>query len=377
MLPCQPGHNMNRLTVVGIILVEAVVLAPLTDKARPANRDPGTLEKSAEDRAQAIKLSAARTASPSAHTMRLIRRTSRTADAPGAPLSPLGAAWLSRDRIIIGDNNGQRIYVYDVTKATFSPILAHAQFDWPNDVRVVDSSIYVSDNRGLSKLSLDGRLEHTVRTFYQANSFAVSGDGTLWVNAYFAAFTPGRSLVVALDANGIKKRGLGQRSSDSVHGDWANFAYLDASNADIAVAHKFTPLVQVYGSNGVLVGDLWIDHPAFPALKALAHDKAYTDPAPGRMRLPSFLSGVRIVDNYLFIELDLPRPEVVVTPLTCVPCQPQHFIDSETLEDFSYRGFDVMKNSSGYSLCVLTGHPGRAYDILVYQISPIAAKAIH
>ena len=97
---------------------------------------------------------------------------------------------------------------------------------------------------------------------------------------------------------------------------------------------------------------------------------AFTHPGPNRYRLPTYVSGARVVGNRLMVLLDLPQPEIV--EMSLMGKELGRYQGQVPFTTMGYRGFDVQLSGSTYRFWLLaanlkklafmefTGGPGRA-----------------
>jgi hypothetical protein len=192
----------------------------------------------------------------------------------------------------------------DVTPMTLvvSQPAVSPPLNYPTTLRRSRAGWYVSDNNGIEELADSGRRIRTVSTFYTLNDFDSYGDGGFVVNP--AARVAGPLLIVT-DRIGRRIGARGQSLAFNSISTLATDEVRLASDGDTVIAcavHR--PIIQIFdsGTGHAVAG-------AFPGqdrLEALARNDAIVHPDPTATFLPSYYTGVVILDGIAFVLCDLP-----------------------------------------------------------------------
>lgn len=227
---------------------------------------------------------------------------------------PASITYSDKGALYVSDNNGHRIHYWAIDSPTLTALPAESgngQLKFPNTIQYSAGNILISDNDGIKVVSPDGRFQRLIRSYLGVFSF-VEDQQSIFINPLVRNPKAEDPLIIELDKKGKQVSGFGRRRDVVAYKGLADQAYLSASANLLFVAFKHQPLVEIYDtSSGELRGSFEIDHPVFRSLtselarKGIGHKQEQE-----RIFLPRYLSGVRIIDDRVFICLSLPDPEI-------------------------------------------------------------------
>lgn len=264
---------------------------------------------------------------------------------------PVSLAVSRAEGIFISDNNAQAIVHSPLNSSVLLTLPTEGgsgRLLWPNSIEAWQHQVAVVDNDGIKFFGPDGSFKRLVRIYYQVNHFTIRQDGGIYVNAFFRNNNPSNPLIVELNKDGKRVRGFGVRQSRPGLLGLGDEAYLCTSGRYLIAVFRHRPTVQIYDFNGSLVREFDVAHPLFPKLIPLSGDHHFTNPEPGKFRLPVFIAGARVVNQRLIVLLDLPQPEVIEYNLKGREITRYRADMSSPCN--AYRGFDVQLNGNTYRL---------------------------
>jgi hypothetical protein len=229
---------------------------------------------------------------------------------------PAGIAYSNSGDMYISDNNAHAVHFWQSHTTTASELRAGveaAQLKFPNQVHVWGDKIFVADNDGIKILSLEGRFERLLRTYFAIQDFSVTDKGT--IIASILVRNPGAHdpLLVEMDQTGSVVRRIGTRRATSGRDDHENQAFVAVSGSRLIVAYKYRPFVEVYDlASGEMARGFEVKHPVFEALKNLPKPAADAKATAAEQKLePRYLAGVKTLGDKIFLCLHLPTPEIL------------------------------------------------------------------
>lgn len=156
--------------------------------------------------------------------------------------------------------------------------------------------------------SPSGRFERLTRSYFGISSFTVTDNGTILANTLIRNPANDDPLIVEIEPDGKQVRGFGARRNVAGHNGAEDVAFLTVSKTLLFAAFKHHPTIEIYDiRSGRLVQTLTIDHPIFRELQKELTSEKNSD---GRVFVPRYLAGIRVVDNRIFLCLHLPEPEI-------------------------------------------------------------------
>jgi hypothetical protein len=301
---------------------------------------------------QAIKTSGQSLLAEGTDTLKIERQTEYELGGNGPFLYPVSLA-TDDSGVYISDNNAHaiRFRAPHSESVTTLPTLDTAKLVWPNTIQISKGSAFVSDNEGIKSFGLDGRFQRVLKTYYAINDFTIGTNRKIYVNPSFRTHKASNPLIIQVDSEGARVKGFGERLNHSNYGYLDDLAYLCTAGDSILAVFKHRPVVYVYNSEGKFLREFPVKHPAFESLAALAGDVAFTHPGPNRYRLPTYVSGARVVGNRLMVLLDLPQPEIV--EMSLMGKELGRYTGKVPFTTSGYRGFDVQLSGSTYRFWLL------------------------
>jgi hypothetical protein len=130
---------------------------------------------------------------PAAAPAVVLRSVQYDSKVGGPFIYPVSLAAGKEGGAYISDNNAQRIEYYPPNSDRIVSLPAQqekGQLEWPNTVRLFKNSIFISDNDGIKVFKRDGSFQRLLRIYYQAASFVVASDGSIYANPEFAVQKP-------------------------------------------------------------------------------------------------------------------------------------------------------------------------------------------
>lgn len=233
----------------------------------------------------------------------------------GGFVFPASLCYSNSGGLYISDNNGQKIQYWPTDSSTARVLPtepATGELKFPNTVQWSSGRILVSDNDGIKMFSAEGHLERLIRSYFGISSFTLTDKGTIFANTLIRSADNGDPLIVEIEQGGKQVRGFGTRRNVAGHNGAEDIAFLALSKTLLFAAFKHRPTIEVYDTDsGKLVQMVTIDHPVFGALQnELTSETLSQGQQPGRVFLPRYLAGIRVVDNRVFLCLHLPEPEI-------------------------------------------------------------------
>jgi hypothetical protein len=233
----------------------------------------------------------------------------------GAIVFPAGLCYSNSGGLYISDNNGQKIQYWPSDSSTASVLPtepAKAQLKFPNTVQWSSGRILVSDNDGIKMFSAEGHLERLTRSYFGISSFTLTDKGSILANTLIRTPDNDDPLIVEIEQGGKQVRGFGTRRNVAGHNGAEDIAFLALSKTLLFAAFKHRPTIEVYDiDSGELVQTLTVDHPVFRTLQNdLTSETLSQGQQPGRVFVPRYSAGIRVVNNRVFLCLHLPEPEI-------------------------------------------------------------------
>lgn len=228
---------------------------------------------------------------------------------------PAGMSYSDSGGLYISDNNGHRIHYWPVDSSTaesLTPQSGKGKLKFPNSILCANEKVFVSDNDGIKVFSAGGQFERLIRPYYGIFSFTKTTKDTIFANTLIRNSQPQDPLIVELDHNGREIRGFGLRRNVAGHNGLEEEAFLALSQNVLLAAFKYRPSVELYDiDSGKMIGSFDIDHPVFRSLATELERRGVSDKQEkGRIFLPRYLAGIRVLGSRVFICLALPEPEI-------------------------------------------------------------------
>jgi WD40 repeat protein len=234
----------------------------------------------------------------------------------GGIVFPASLCYSDSGGLYISDNNGHKIEYWPSDSSTAKALPTEApkgELKFPNTVQwSSDGRILVADNDGIKVFSPEGQFEGLTRSYLGISSFAITDKRTILANTLIRNPADDDPLIVEIEQGGKQVRGFGARRNVAGHNGAEDVAFLTLSKTLLFAAFKYHPTVEIYDiDSGKLVQTLAIDHPVFRALpNELKSEGLSEGQQHGRVFIPRYLAGIRILDNRLFLCLHLPEPEI-------------------------------------------------------------------
>lgn len=334
-------RNTNVLALL-IITACAAGLAACAGKSATvkAGNAPAPLPPEIEIKERLLRESPA---APGGNPLSVGRRL-RTGEG-GAFVHPASLVSTDRGEVFISDNNGHNIFYCPpgVSIATPMPEQEGAgRLHFPNTIYLQKEQIFITDNDGIKVYGREGSFRRLIRTYYGIFNFVVSEDDRIYANTYLRNPKETDPLVVEMDGEGKKLRGLGHRLNLPGYNGAADQVYLAASGNLLVAAFKHRPVLQLFDrEQGALIKEVKIEHGIFDGL---ARELAGTDA--GKTALPRYVAGVSVVGDRIFVLLHLPRVEIVEFSLQGKEQARYHCDDLPTVGN--YFGFNARSKGDGY-----------------------------
>lgn len=229
---------------------------------------------------------------------------------------PASLCYSDSGGLYISDNNAQKIEYWPSDSSTARALPSEAgngALKFPNAIQWSSTGrILVADNDGIKMFSPDGRFERLIRSYFGVSSFTITDEGTILANTLIRNPDNDDPLIVEIEPDGKLVRGFGVRRNVAGHNGAEDIVFLTLSRTLMFAAFKHHPTVEIYDiDSGRLVQTLTIDHPVFRDLqKELTSEKPSEGQQHGRVFVPRYLAGIRVVDNRIFLCLHLPEPEI-------------------------------------------------------------------
>lgn len=269
---------------------------------------------------------------------------------------PVSLAISDRGVVYISDNNANLIRYYspDSDSILNMPIQpGQGKLVYPNWVKAWKDSFLVTDNDGIKVFKTDGTFQRLLRSFYQINDFAVGPDGKIFINPSFVKRRADNPLIVELDSTGKRVNAFGTRLNGPDSVGLSDELHLCIGGEYVFAAFRHSPLIKIFSTSGTFVREFSVDHPAFPDLTPLSGDAKFINPEPSKFRLPTYISGARVVGDRLFVLLDLPQPEIV--EFTFEGREENRYRADISPPARTYKGFDVQRAGNTYQFWILYG----------------------
>ena len=228
---------------------------------------------------------------------------------------PASLCYSDSGGVYISDNNGQKIEYWPADSSTASALpteTAEGKLKFPNTIQWSTGQLFVSDNDGIKMFSAGGHLQRLIRPYLGISSFTITDKGTILANTLIRNPASDDPLIVEIQQDGKQVRGFGVRRNVAGHNGAEDIAFLALWKTLLFAAFKYHPTVEIYDiDSGKLVQTLTIDHPVFRALpNELTGEGSADGQQHGRVFIPRYLAGIRVLDNRMFLCLHLPEPEV-------------------------------------------------------------------
>jgi len=233
----------------------------------------------------------------------------------GGIVFPASLCFSDSGGLFISDNNGQKIHYWPADSSSVKVLPTEAgkgELKFPNTVQWSSGRILVSDNDGIKMFSAEGHLERLIRSYFGVSSFMITDKGTILANTLIRSADNNDPLIVEIEQSGKEIRGFGRRRNAAGQNGAQDIAFLALSKTLLFAAFKHRPTIEIYDiDSGKLVQAVSIDHPVFRDLqKELTTANGSEDEQHGRVFVPRYLAGVRVIDNRVFLCLHLPEPEI-------------------------------------------------------------------
>lgn len=234
----------------------------------------------------------------------------------GGIVFPASLCYSDSGGLYISDNNGQKIEYWPADSSTARVLPTEAtegKLKFPNTIQWSSTRrILVTDNDGIKMFSAEGHFERLIRSYLGISSFTITDKGTILANTLIRSPDKDDPLIVEIEQGGKQVRGFGIRRNIAGHNGAEDIAFLALSETFLFAAFKHHPTVEIYHiESGRLLQSLTIDHPVLRDLqKELTSEGFSEDEQHGRVFVPRYLAGIRVVDNRIFLCLHLPQPEI-------------------------------------------------------------------
>jgi len=227
---------------------------------------------------------------------------------------PTSLALSEEGQIYISDNNAHKVYSYSPKTDSFNDLTLSnigSSLSWPTIMRVKGENLFVLDTKGIKVFALDGSFRRLLKTFYQINDFVVRTERGFYLNPSFRKPKQSDPLVVGLSEEGTKIQSFGARLNREEHAGLEDVAWLCSTEDRIFVVFRYRPKAEIFSLAGELIQSFDINHAIFKELIPISEIREYTNPGPGKYRLPGFVAGACVIGDRLLVLLDLPQPEII------------------------------------------------------------------
>ena len=277
-----------------------------------------------------------------------LRRIESSLGGGGGWVYPVSLAASDHGPLFISDNNAHLIHYCrpDADSIQTLSLQGSAKLSWPGTIQMWRDRILISDNDGLKFFARDGSFERLARVYYQIHHFAVRPDGVIYINPMFRKQKASDPLIVEVDGTGKRLKSFGARLNRANLLGFDDQVYLCAKADVVIAAFQHRPVVRIYSTAGDFIREFNVSHPSFSGLDTLGKDQSFSHPGPDKYRLPTYLSGARIIGERLFILLDLPQPEIVEFDFNGAEMNRYRAALPSLAK--AYRGFDVRRINGRY-----------------------------
>jgi hypothetical protein len=289
-----------------------------------------------------------------AKPLRFVHRIKSEMGGKGKLVYPVSLAVSDTGVAYLSDNNAHVIHSCppNLDSIVTLPIQeGQGRLVWPNSIETWRDSLLVTDNEGIKFFKPDGAFQRLTRVFYQINYFAMRPDGAIYINPSFSKQKPDNPLIVELDSTGKRVKAFGARLNSPDRIGLSDQTYLSVTDKYIFAAFKHRPAIRVYNTDGELIREFGIDHPAFDDLAPLSRDERFIRPEPDKFRLPKYISGARVIGDRLLVLLDLPQPEIV--EFNFEGQEQNRYRANVSPAVKTYRGFDIRRTGDAYHFWIL------------------------
>lgn len=299
-----------RFVLTGVILFVSVAVGACARQTSSATKSESETSRFPE---LAVKQTLQTSAKPSSNLqLRAPGRSISTTNGEKFVL-PVSASFTESNDLYIADNNAHKILRWPADSATAEVVstdTGKSELKFPGPIQYAQNKLYVSDNDGIKVYLRDGKFERLIRSFIGIFFFTVTDKQTFLVSPIIRNPEPEDPLLVELDMNGKQLRTFGHRTNG--HNGMDDQAYLALSGKSVYVAYKYRPLVEIYSfDSGSLVNSFNVNHPVFSTLeKDLQARVGSEKQQQGRVYVPRYLAGIKVLNGRIFICLHLPQPEI-------------------------------------------------------------------
>jgi len=257
---------------------------------------------------------------------------------------PAGLSYSESGTLYISDNNGHRIHYWSADSANAVALPTQpgeGRLKFPNTIQCAGEHLFISDNDGIKIFSADGAFERLIRPYFGIFSFIKSDKESFFANTLIRNANSTDPLIMELDRNGKEIRGLGLRRNITGHNGLEDQAFLARSQQQLFAAFKYRPDVEIYDlKSGKLTANFAVAHPVFKSLANELERRGIRDNQEnGRVFVPRYLAGIRVLENRIFLCLALPEPEIWEIDQNGTPLVQFHIIGLPPAVDVF--GFDL------------------------------------
>lgn len=183
--------------------------------------------------------------------------------------------------------------------------------EFPFQIKEFSNNLYINDNEGLKVFSKEGQFQKAIKSYIGIGDFTVLKNDEYLVTEHISQGKNNAPLILKLDLNGKKTDSIGQiKTSENI--GLENQIFLERTETQIVVAYKYLPLIEIYDlPKKNLISSFKVQASIFDELIKLKENKEIINPEPGRYNLPSFIGGIKLYNNKLYVLLNLPFPEII------------------------------------------------------------------
>ncbi len=243
-----------------------------------------------------------------------------------------------KGQVYVSDNSGQAILKIDSQLKKVN-LVTNQNLKYPNTIKLNGSKIFVTDNDGIKVFEETGNLLETVKTFFSVNSFSINSSNDFFVNPNFLENNQSNPIVIKLDKTGKRFDEFGQLQSPEIFNGTERKVLVETYKNMCVLAYKYRSLIEIYDSNtNKLVRSFQPTHPIFEELEKLKNDKTFTNPQDGIVVLPTYISGLKLLKDKLYVLVSVPNPEIIEFNLNGTELKR---LRSNTVKANGYFGFDA------------------------------------
>lgn len=187
------------------------------------------------------------------------------------------------------------------------------EFYFPHMIRFSNNRVlFIRDGRGRIQLfNPDGKYIRGFQVYNVIRDFLVADNGFIYSNCVYREAKEENPLIVKFNMNGEKVDSFGERIDKKGHRTHNSEVFLALLMNEIVTVFVHHPLVRRYTLEGRLIKEFRLNFKILNELEKYNHKKWFTNPNPNKIVLPRLIAGVRVLNQRIFVLLQLPRLEIL------------------------------------------------------------------